>query len=87
MNRGAKKRLAQDKVYDLGLDDVNLGKLDLSQLIGGQRFNVDSQIAYNTGISIPMSTLADTGANGYLFIDTQQVIEMAKVLWHLHRMT
>ena len=46
------------------------------QLIGGQRFNVNSQIAYK--ISIPLATLADTGANGYLFMDTQQAIGLAK---------
>lgn len=51
--------------------------MDLSQLIGGQGFNVNSQIAYN-GISIPLTTLADTGANGYLFMDTQRATELAK---------
>jgi len=51
--------------------------LDLSQLIGGQGFNVNSQIAYN-GISIPLTTLADTGANGYLFMDTQRATELVK---------
>lgn len=73
----AEKRLAQEKVSNLGCDSVGLGELDLSQLIDGQGFNVDSQIAYN-GISILMTILADTGANGYLFIDTQWAIEMAK---------
>lgn len=38
---------------------------------------MDSQIAYN-GISISMTILAEIGANGYLFIDTQRAIEMAK---------
>ena len=51
--------------------------MDLSQLIGGQGFNVNSQIAYN-GISIPLTTLADTGANGYLFMNTRRAIELAK---------
>lgn len=51
--------------------------MDLSQLIGGQGFNVNSQIAYN-GISIPLTTLADTGANGYLFMDTQRATGLAK---------
>ena len=52
-------------------------EIDLSKLLGGQEFNVHSQIAYN-GLSFPMTTLADTGANGSLFIDTQQAIEIAK---------
>lgn len=38
---------------------------------------MNSQIAYN-GISIPLTTLVDTGANGYLFMDTQRATELAK---------
>ena len=45
--------------------------------MGGQGFNVNSQITYN-GISIPMTTVADTGANGYLFMDTKRAKELAK---------
>ena len=52
-------------------------KIDLSKLLGGQGFNVHSQIAYN-GLSLPMTTLADTGANDFLFIDTQWAIEIVK---------
>ncbi|OJJ78407.1 uncharacterized protein ASPGLDRAFT_1393985 [Aspergillus glaucus CBS 516.65] len=44
--------LKEEKVSNLGLDGVDLGELDLSQLIGGKGFNVNSQVAYN-GISIP----------------------------------
>ena len=52
-------------------------EIDLSKLLGGQGFNVHSQIAYN-GLSFPMTTLADTEANGSLFIDTQRAIEIVK---------
>ena len=52
-------------------------KIDLSKLLGGQGFNVHSQIAYN-GLSFSMAILADTGANDFLFIDTQQAIEIVK---------
>ena len=52
-------------------------RLDLSKLLGGQGFNVDSQLAYN-GLSFPVTTLADTGANRYLFIDTKKAIELAR---------
>ena len=38
---------------------------------------MNSQVAYN-GISIPLTTLADTGANGYLFMDTQRAVGLAK---------
>ena len=51
-------------------------EIDLSKLLGGQGFHVDSQLAYN-GLSFPMTTLADTGVNRYLFIDTKKAIELA----------
>ena len=41
-------------------------KIDLSKLLGGQGFHIDSQLAYN-GLSFPMTTLVDIGANGCLF--------------------
>ena len=52
-------------------------EIDHSKLLGGQGFHVDSQLAYN-GLSFPVTTLADTGANGYLFIDTKKAIELAR---------
>ena len=56
----------------MGLEEVNLGKL-----IGGHSFQVPSRVAYN-GLSVPTSSLTDTGANGYLFIDTKLAIELAR---------
>ena len=52
-------------------------EIDLSKLLGGQGFHVDSQLAYN-GLSFPMTTLADTGVNGYLFMNTKKAIELAR---------
>ena len=52
-------------------------EIDLSKLLGGQGFHVDSQLAYN-GLSFTVNTLADTGANRYLFIDTKKAIELAR---------
>ena len=52
-------------------------EIDLSKLLGGQGFHVNSQLAYN-GLSFTVNTLADTGANGYLFIDTKKAIELAR---------
>ena len=52
-------------------------EIDLSKLLKGQGFNVHSQIAYN-GLSFSMIILADTEANDFLFIDTQQAIKIAK---------
>ena len=52
-------------------------EIDLSKLLGGQGFNVHSQIAYN-GLSFFMITLANTEANDFLFIDIQQAVEIAK---------
>ena len=42
-----------------------------------QGFNVHSQIAYN-GLSFSMTTLVNTEANDFLFIDIQQAVEIAK---------
>ena len=55
----------------------SVAEIDLSKLLGGQSFNVPSQIALN-GFSFPMTTLADTGANGSLFIDRQRAVEIAR---------
>ena len=52
-------------------------EIDLSKLLEGQGFNVHSQIAYN-GLSFSMTTLADTEANDFLFIDIQQAVEIVK---------
>ena len=51
-------------------------EIDLSKLLGGQGFHVDSQLAYN-GLSFTVNTLADTRANRYLFIDMKKAIELA----------
>ena len=51
-------------------------EIDLSKLLGGQGFHVNSQLAYN-GLSFTVNTLADTGANRYLFIDIKKAIELA----------
>lgn len=53
--------------------------MDLGRLLGGQSFTVPSQVAHN-GISIPLSALADTGANGYLFLNTHRATEIAEFL-------
>jgi Reverse transcriptase (RNA-dependent DNA polymerase)/RNase H-like domain found in reverse transcriptase len=46
-------------------------------LLGGQSFLVPSQLAFN-GCSTPVKSLADSGAKGYVFIDTKKAIELAK---------
>ena len=51
-------------------------EIDLSKLLDGLGFHINSQLAYN-GLSFPMTTLADTGANRYLFIDMKKAIELA----------
>ena len=51
-------------------------EIDLSKLLDRQGFYVNSQLAYNK-LSFPATILADTGANGYLFIDIKKVIELA----------
>ena len=51
-------------------------EIDLSKLLDRQGFHVDSQLAYN-GLSFPATTLADTRANGYLFMNTKKAIKLA----------
>ena len=51
-------------------------EIDLSKLLGGQGFYVDSQLAYN-GLSFSITTLADTGVNRHLFIDMKKAIKLA----------
>ena len=50
-------------------------EIDLSKLLDGQGFYVDSQLAYNR-LSFPATTLADTGVNRYLFINTKKAIKL-----------
>ena len=70
-----RKCLAWRQVSPPGGKDVNMVEIDLSKLLGGQGFHINSQLAYN-GLSFPMTTLADTGANGYLFMNTRKAIEL-----------
>ena len=70
------KCLAWRQVSPLGKKDVNVVEIDLSKLLGRQGFHIDNQLAYN-GLSFPVTTLADTRANRYLFIDTKKAIKLA----------
>jgi hypothetical protein len=73
------KRVTLGEVSVLGRK-VCLAELDLSKLIGGRAFtvrSVPSQIAFN-GYSISTNSLADSGASGSIFIDTQLAIDAAK---------
>jgi predicted aspartyl protease len=56
---------------------IDLSILDLSQLLGGHQFLVPSQIGKN-GYLVQTDSLADTGANGYTFINTEFAIQVAK---------
>ena len=62
--------LGQERVIDLSI-------LDLSQLLGGQQFSVPTQIGKN-GYGVQADSLADTGANGYAFINTEFAVQVAK---------
>jgi hypothetical protein len=51
----------------------------LSQLLGGEHFTVPCRLAYN-GYAIQTSALADSGANGFVFIDTRFAQDLMKFL-------
>lgn len=57
-------------------EGADMVEIDLSKLLGGQGFYIDSQLAYN-GLSFMINTLADTRVNRYLFIDTKKAIKLA----------
>ena len=52
-------------------------EIDLSKLLDGQGFYIDSQLAYNR-LSFSITILTDTGANRYLFIDIKKAIKLAQ---------
>ena len=54
-------------------------EIDLSKLLDKQGFYIDSQLVYNR-LSFPVTTLADTRANRYLFINIKKAIKLA----HFH---
>jgi hypothetical protein len=62
------------EVYEFSLEGFNLRRL-----LGGQSFTVPAQIAFN-GCSVPISSLADSGATGYVFLNSRCALEAAKSL-------
>jgi transposase InsO family protein len=62
------------EVYEFSLEGF-----DLRHLLGGQSFTVPVQIAFN-GSSVPISSLADSGATGYVFLNSRCALEAAKSL-------
>ena len=65
---GKREPLKEDS--SLGHQDVEVYEVDLSKLLGGESFTLPCTIS-NKGLGIKSSTLIDTGANGYAFIDTK----------------
>lgn len=53
----------------------------MNKLLGGQAFHVPTKLSLN-GFCFDSKTLADTGASGYLFINTDYAIALAKHLGH-----
>jgi hypothetical protein len=47
---------------------IEVAEVDLSQLLGGEAFTLPCTIS-NNGLGIKTTSLIDTGANGYTFID------------------
>ena len=52
-------------------------EIDLSKLLGRQKFHVNSQLAYNR-LSFSITILADIRVNEYLFINTKKTIELTQ---------
>jgi hypothetical protein len=77
--RGIGKRRALREVSALGKYDVSVAHIDLSQLIGGKHFTIPCTVSRN-GHGIRTSALADSGANGFVFIDTQFARDLTNFL-------
>ena len=56
------------EVSTSGLYRIEVAEVDLSQLLGGDTFTLLCTIS-NNGIGIKTTSLIDTGANGYTFIN------------------
>ena len=70
-------RLGKDSF--LGKFGVDLSKIDLSQLMGGPHLTIPCTISHN-GYAVKLKTLADSGANGFIFLDTSCAIDIARFL-------
>ena len=66
------KRERLEEVSFLGLSSIDLYKVDLSQLVGGKPFTLPCTISQNR-LGIKTRTLINTGANGFIFIDSRLV--------------
>jgi transposase InsO family protein len=51
----------------------------LSQFLGGKQFTVSCRVSHN-GYAVQTSALADSGANGFVFIDTRFACDLMKFL-------
>ncbi|OJD10369.1 hypothetical protein ACJ73_09822 [Blastomyces percursus] len=71
----AGKRVALGQVSFLG--NAVSRTIDLGQLIDGNAFLVECQIARN-GIAVTLKSLVDSGANGYLFISWKLAEQVVK---------
>jgi hypothetical protein len=58
---------------------IDISHVDLTQLIGGKHFTISCTLAYN-GYRVQTSALVDSGANGFVFIDTQCATNLARFL-------
>jgi hypothetical protein len=61
------------------LMNFDISSVDLSQLLGGEHFTVSCKVAHN-GYAVKTSGLADSGANGFVFVDTRFARDLMKFL-------
>jgi hypothetical protein len=74
-----KRALKSGKDSFLGKFKVNFSDVNLSQLIGGLYLTIPCTIAYNR-YTVKLNALANSEANGFVFIDTLYAINIAKFL-------
>ena len=73
------KRGTLREVSSSGRYDINVSNVDLSQLISGKHFTIPCTVSRN-GYAIQTTALADSGVNGFVFINTRFTRELMKFL-------
>jgi hypothetical protein len=59
---------------------ISIGEIDVRRLMGGEAFTVPCSLASNGNFVDNISTLPDSGANGFAFINTHCALDISKFL-------
>ncbi len=77
-----RKRGTLKEVSTLGLKGINMLKVDLSRLLGRKSFTILYTLSYNR-YKVNITTLANSRANAYAFLNIKCIKKIAKFLYSL----